>query len=122
MLFIYYVVLRWENSMKQCPMERQKYNFIVCADCLFFEDSRVALVDSICYFLSSTGVALVIAPKRGKSMNFFIKKCMAKGLSCQIFTYYNKEIWERHQKFLTCNYYNEDIHYPILLKISHAKK
>jgi hypothetical protein len=37
-------------------------------------------------------------------------------------TYYNKEIWERHQKFLACSYYNEDIHYPILLKISHAKK
>lgn len=120
--YLFTIVLRWENSMKQCPEERQKYKFIVCADCLFFEDSRVALVDSICYFLSTNGTALVIAPKRGKSMNVFIKKCIAKGLNCQILTYYNKEIWERHQKCLTSSSYNEDIHYPILLKISHAKK
>lgn len=108
--------------MKQCQLEKQKYNFILCADCLFFDDSRVALVDSICYFLSENGVALVIAPKRGKSMNMFIKKCVAKGLNCHIQTYYNKEIYDKHLKFLKYSFYNEDIHYPILLKLSHAKK
>ncbi len=119
--FYLLLVLRWENCSIQCPLERQKYNFILCADCLFFEDSRVALVDSICHFLSSNGTALVMAPKRGKSMNSFVKKCTAKGLSCKILTYYNKEIWERHQKFLASTYYNEDIHYPILIKISYSK-
>ncbi|KAL7040317.1 hypothetical protein ACKWTF_000354 [Chironomus riparius] len=114
-------VLRWEDSVKQCPLERQKYNFILCADCLFFDDSRAALVDSICYFLSKNGIALVIAPKRGKSMSLFIKKCISKGLHCQVHTYYNKEIWEKHQKFLKSNLYNEDMHYPILLKLSHLK-
>lgn len=120
---IVYIVLKWEDSVKQCPLERQKYKYILCADCLFFDDSRVALVESICYFLAEDGVAFIIAPKRGKSMNSFIKKCITKNLNCQIFTYYNNEIWEKHQKFQKCfTFYNEDIHYPVLLKISHVKK
>jgi calmodulin-lysine N-methyltransferase len=120
----FYIVLRWENSVKQCPLERQKYKYILCADCLFFDDSLVALVESICYFLShDNGIAFIIAPKRGKSMNSFIKKCISKGLSFQIFNYYNKEIWEKHQKFSKLSsFYNEDIHYPILIKLSHGKQ
>ncbi|KAG5676750.1 hypothetical protein PVAND_006559 [Polypedilum vanderplanki] len=115
-------VLRWENSIQQCPLERQKYKFILCADCLFFDDSRVALVESICYFLSLDGMALIMAPKRGKSMNLFITKCIEKGFHCQILTYYNKEIWDHHLKCLKSSLYNEDIHYPILLKIIHQMK
>lgn len=103
-------------------MEHQKYDFILCADCLFFDESRSALVDAINHFLSECGKALVMAPKRGKSMNLFIKKCMSKGLHCEIFTYYNKEVWERHQTFMLSKLYNEDIHYPILIKLSRVKK
>jgi calmodulin-lysine N-methyltransferase len=115
-------VLRWENSIQQCPLEKQKYKFILCADCLFFDDSRVALVESICHFLAFDGVALVMAPKRGKSMNSFITKCIEKGMHCQILTYYNKEIWENHQTCLKSSLYNEEIHYPILLKVLHPNK
>jgi calmodulin-lysine N-methyltransferase len=105
----------------QCPREHQKYDFILCADCLFFDESRGALVDSINYFLAEGGKALVMAPKRGKSMNLFIKKSMTQGLHCEIFTYYNKEVWDRHQKFMLSALYNEDIHYPILIKLSRMK-
>lgn len=103
-------------------MEQQKYDFILCADCLFFDESRSALVDSINHFLAENGKALVMAPKRGKSMNLFIKKSIAKGLQCEIFTFYSKDVWDRHQKFMQSSLYNEDIHYPILIKLSRAKK
>jgi uncharacterized protein YaeQ len=63
-----------------------------------------------------------MAPKRGKSMNLFIKKCISKGLQCEIFTYYSKEIWDRHQKFKLAKHYNEDVHYPILIKLTRAKQ
>lgn len=113
--------LRWETAASQCPREQHKYDFILCADCLFFDESRSALVDSINYFLAEGGKALVMAPKRGKSMNLFIKKCMSSGLHCEIFTYYNKEVWDRHQKLRHSPLYNEDIHYPILIKLSRMK-
>lgn len=115
-------MLRWEDSERQCRLEHQKYDFILCADCLFFDDSRSALVESINYFLAERGRAFVMAPKRGKSMNLFIKKCIANGLHCEIFTYYNKQVWEKHQKFNLLSNYNEDIHYPILLKLTRVRK
>lgn len=55
-------------------------------------------------------------------MNLFIKKSIAKGLQCEIFTFYSKAVWERHQKFMLSTLYNEDIHFPILIKLSRAKK
>lgn len=115
-------VLRWEESAEKLPQERQKYDFILCADCLFFDESRSALVESINYFLAECGKALVMAPRRGKSMNLFIKKCIAKGLQCEIFTYYSQNVWDCHQKFKLSKLYNEDIHYPILVKLTRAKK
>lgn len=115
-------VLRWEESAEKLPQERQKYDFILCADCLFFDESRSALVESINYFLAECGKALVMAPRRGKSMNLFIKKCIAKGLQCEIFTYYSQNVWDCHQRFKLSKLYNEDIHYPILVKLTRAKK
>lgn len=79
-------------------------------------------MDSIDFFLAEHGKALVMAPKRGKSMNLFIKKCIAKELQCEIFTFYSKEVWDRHQNFMLSKLYNEDIHYPILIKLTRAKE
>lgn len=114
-------VLRWEDAAKS-SLEHQKYDFILCADCLFFDESRNALIESINHFLTDGGKALLMAPKRGLSMNLFIKKSIAKGLQCEIFTFYSKAVWERHQKFMLSTLYNEDIHFPILIKLSRAKK
>ena len=119
------IVLKWskyEQLSKRHPAEIGKYDFILSADCIFFDDSRNALVDTINYYLSANGQAFIIAPTRGHTMTSFINKSIAKGFKCEIMTYYNQQIWKRHQELLKSKEYDEDIHYPIFVKLMRNKK
>lgn len=113
---------KYEQLSKRHPAEIGKYDFILSADCIFFDDSRNALVDTINYYLSANGQAFVIAPNRGHTMTTFINKSIAKGFKCEIMTYYNQHIWKRHQELLKSKEYDEDIHYPIFVKLTRNKK
>lgn len=115
-------ILKWEQSVRRHPAEHGKYDFILSADCIFFDDSRNALIDTISYFLSADGQAFIMAPKRGKTMNTFVTKSISKGFKCEIFNYYNKHIWNKHLELVKTKEYNEDIHYPILIKMTRNNK
>jgi calmodulin-lysine N-methyltransferase len=115
-------VLKWEQTQRKFhPVEMGKYDFILSADCIFFDDSRNALIDTINYYLSAMGQAFVMAPKRGHTLNTFVTKSIAKGFTCEVFDYYNQHIWNKHQELLKTKEYNEDIHYPILIKMTRSK-
>ena len=105
-------VLKWE----QCNI-RDKFDIIMCADCLFFDEVRSNLVDTLVDLLSDDGVALVMAPRRGSTFTDFIVESKAKGLSSKTVVIYNDTVWNRHLELLANDDYDEDIHYPVLIKL-----
>lgn len=109
--------LKWENASKRLGSEYEKFDYILSADCLFFDEARSALVDTIWYYLSKTGEALVMAPRRGRTLSDFVEQCSQHGFTCQIEHRYNEVIWERHVALQGSELYNEDIHYPVLIKL-----
>lgn len=96
----------------------QKYDIILSADCLFFDEARSALIDTIWDTLNVSGLGLVMAPNRGNTLQNFIHHSENKGFKCKKIMNYNNTVWERHLKLLENNDYDENIHYPILIELT----
>ncbi|ALC38759.1 CG10947 [Drosophila busckii] len=111
-------VLKWQEAAARQPTEQAKFEFILCADCLFFDEARSALVDTIWYYLAPKGVALIMAPRRGRTLNVFRDECVARGFCVELATRYNETIWQRHLQLKADSaLYDEDLHYPLLLQL-----
>ncbi|XP_064540531.1 calmodulin-lysine N-methyltransferase [Drosophila montana] len=111
-------VLKWQEAAVRAAAEQSKFEFILCADCLFFDEARSALVDTIWYYLAPQGVALIMAPRRGRTLNVFRDECVARGFRVDLATRYNETIWQRHLQLKADSaLYDEDLHYPLLLRL-----
>ena len=109
-------VLKWESINKR-NLEKEKYKFILCADCLFFDECRSYLINAIWFYLAPNGVALITAPQRGKTLELFTNECIQRGFSTELVRNYNDYIWEKHIEMKNQDSYNENVHYPILIKL-----
>lgn len=111
-------VLKWQEASARAQAEQGKFEFILCADCLFFDEARSALVDTIWYYLAPQGIALIMAPRRGRTLNVFRDECVARGFRVDLAKRYNETIWQRHlQLKANSALYDEDLHYPLLLRL-----
>ncbi|XP_037811328.1 calmodulin-lysine N-methyltransferase [Lucilia sericata] len=115
-------VLKWEDKAARVPSEAGKFDIILSADCLFFDEARSALVDTVWYYLSPQGEALIMAPRRGKTMSLFIEESMARGFMVKLTQRYNETIWKRHLELMNSSLYDEDLHYPVLLSLRKSHK
>lgn len=106
-------VLKWESFHSS-----DTFDVILCADCLFFDDARNDLVKAIWRLLNDDGVALVMAPKRGKTLDTFIIQSEQQGFACEKILNYNDTVWTKHLALLENADYDENIHYPILIKLT----
>lgn len=114
-------VLKWQEKASRSPAEQAKFDFILCADCLFFDEARSALVDTIWYYLAPEGSALIMAPRRGRTLTVFKDECVLRGFDVELFTRYNETIWQRHLQLKADSaLYDEDLHYPLLLRLRKA--
>lgn len=105
-------VLKWNNYLSHT----EKYDIIICADCIFFDDSRSDLIKTLWYLLLSNGMVLITAPKRGNSLWTFLKESTNMGFHYSLYNYYNDHVWKRHMQLLQCDQrYKPDIHYPLLI-------
>lgn len=121
--FVKCSMLKWEQSKRRNLAEYRKYDYILCADCIFFDETRNALIEAIHFYLATTGEAIVCAPKRGRTMDIFIQESTSKGFKCETLSFYNKFIWDKHLDLLKTKLdYCEDIHYPILIIMTKAKE
>lgn len=111
-------VLKWEDTGTRSQAEAGQFDVILSADCLFFDEARSALIDTIHYYLNGKGgLALVMAPKRGRTMQYFIEEAKIKEFEISIIQRYNETIWKRHLELKDSSLYDEDLHYPILLQL-----
>ncbi|XP_004530276.1 calmodulin-lysine N-methyltransferase [Ceratitis capitata] len=111
-------VLKWEDVEARTGTEALKFDVILSADCLFFDEARSALVETIWYYMAPRGEAIIMAPRRGKTMAMFVAECTRRGFAVEITQRYNETIWKRHEELmLTSDLYDEDLHYPVLLRL-----
>ncbi|XP_058452044.1 calmodulin-lysine N-methyltransferase [Malaya genurostris] len=117
-------VLKWEsasNNQMSYDSDRSRYQFILSADCLFFDESRSHLIDTIWMFLADNGVALITAPRRGHTLVHFLDECVAKGFYYDLMHCYNEAIWNKHLELIQTDGYDENIHYPVLVRMYKKK-
>ena len=113
-------VLRWGKSPR--PHLRAAFDVVLCADCLFFDEFRLPLRDCIAALLKPSGVAVVMAPKRGKTHADFVSKARETFAVVTENARYSEKIWDRRQELLmTDARFSEDIHYPVLLTLAQPR-
>lgn len=113
-------VLKWETVNSEQNLyhpDRFRYQFILSADCLFFDESRSHLIDTIWMLLADEGVALITAPRRGQTLSQFLDECVARGFYYDLLHCYNEAIWAKHLELIKTDGYDENIHYPLLIKM-----
>lgn len=96
----------------------EKFDFVLSADCLFFDNARTDLVNAIWNCLAEDGCGMVMAPRRGNTLNQFIGKAVEKGFLCNVIECYDMMIWEKHLQLMQTDFYDEDLHYPILIRLT----
>lgn len=99
-----------------------QFDIILCADCLFFDDVRQDLVQTIFDFMADDGIALLTAPRRAETLDKFFDEAIHAGFICNIQEIYNERVWDRHLQLKACHSesYDENIHYPLLLQLQKA--
>lgn len=113
-------VLKWEN-VNNLLDENEQYDCIMSADCLFFDSARSYFVAALWQCLKPTGMALIMAPRRGQTLNQFIVQAQQMGFECNLKIFYNNIVWQKHLSLLATNSYEEDIHYPLLIEVRKSK-
>lgn len=106
-------ILKWGH----CDL-KMIFDVILCADCLFFDDARSDLVETLWKLLKTDGMALVMAPKRGHTLKTFISESEKIGFVCKKIVNYNQTVWEKHLALLDNSEYDDNVHYPILIELT----
>lgn len=95
------------------------FDVILAADCLFFDETRNDFVSTIVHCLNDSGVALITAPRRGKTLDLFVQCAKSAGLCTLVLYCYNSVVWDNHCSLKMNNpHYDETIHYPLLIIVS----
>lgn len=114
-------VLVWDESFLQqlCPHDR-KFDYVICADCLFFEEVHVELAQVILKLLKPSGAALIFAPRRNGTLDRFCRVAR-KHFSVEVSDAYDAVVSRRHQaalaQFGENDMYNPDLHFPLQLRL-----
>lgn len=111
-------LIRWDD-LSDCDSE--KFDTVICADCLFFQEFRSCLVDCIYYLLRPGGRALITAPRRGTSLENFIE-LSSKRFIVHSEDNYSKKISTRKSALKDDDRFNEDKDYPLLIRMEKIPK
>lgn len=115
-------VLQWGDFREKYSDHPKKYDIVLSADCLFFDEARQDLVETIWATLNENGVAFVMAPQRGNTFNEFSEEAKTKGFNCKSRYQYNDHVWNRHIQMKENHDYDENLHYPLLLMLTKSNK
>ncbi|CAM4830357.1 unnamed protein product [Rotaria magnacalcarata] len=115
-------VLIWTRQLND-PLLKERFDFIISADCFFFEDLHHDLCHTIYYMLKDSGMAINFAPYRSKSLNRFISIAETYPFECSVFEHYDEDVFNKHLQAKQINkHYSSDLHHPILVILRKRQK
>ena len=93
-----------------------KFDFVICADCLFFDEFRSALKECFKTVLAPGGLAIVTAPRRGETYGDF-QRLVQEDPGLKIIDDlrdYSPRITAVRDRIQKDGKFDENIHYPRL--------
>ena len=114
-------VLRWGEEVSAFTHKHGTFDVVICADCLFFVNVQDQLIETIKTILNPDGVCIIFAPRRGKTLDRFV------GLAEKVFEVEIEKdaddyVSKLHRESLPNGHYNPDLHFPILVRLSHLRQ
>ena len=114
-------LLCWDDSfLSNSSPHDGAFDWLICADCLFFTDLHEALVHTMLKLLRpGRGRVLVFAPGRSGSLEQFIRVAM-ETFKIEREDQYDDVVYRRHEQLLRTapKLYQPDLHYPTLLRLT----
>ncbi|MFS8010394.1 putative calmodulin-lysine N-methyltransferase [Helianthus anomalus] len=116
------MMLHWNHE--ELSDFSNSFDIIVASDCTFFKEFHKGLVQTIKCLLKKEGPseAVFLGPKRGNSLDDFLKEVKGNRLRFTVDEMYDPEIWRRHESFIKKNAtwpnYDKDHCYPLLVRIT----
>lgn len=109
-------LLRWGPEPVEQDMQ-ERFDFVLCADCFFFEDGRQQLVETINDLLKPGGKAWMFAPSRNQTFDKFCE--LAKDtFQLTRLEQYDDAVWNLHLEVKeSSEEYEEDLHYPLFVEL-----
>lgn len=113
-------VLLWDTASVKSSAFCGVFDYVICADCLFFEDLHSELAQVIGTLLKpARGKALLFAPRRGNTLDNFCTVAK-KYFKVEQTMQYNEMVWRMHQETSRDNeLYSPDLHYPLQITLTH---
>ncbi|CAH1791892.1 unnamed protein product, partial [Owenia fusiformis] len=110
-------ILRWDRRQSVGDLEG-KFDYVICADCFFFDEYREDLVHTIYSCLKPKGEAIMFAPTRGATFQSFMDLCKDKFTMTRTENY-DDTVWKLHQRYKSKGeeIYDENLHYPVMLHL-----
>ncbi|XP_046418843.1 calmodulin-lysine N-methyltransferase isoform X1 [Neodiprion fabricii] len=109
----------WNQPESRRTSQAGLYDVILSADCLFFDEARLDLVETIFGWLAEDGIALIVAPRRGSTFEKFTEAAIERGFTARQREFYDPRVWSRHLELVEHSQeYCPDIHYPLLLELT----
>ncbi len=112
-------VIIWEDTVINSMYGhlKERFDVIICADCLFFTETHNALISLLLHMIKSTGVIYMFAPERNGTMQIFCNLARMH-FHVDVSTNYLDNVWEKHVAINgKLEDYNPDIHYPKLISM-----
>lgn len=115
-------VLIWSKNLDD-PKLRHRFDFVILADCFFFDTLHDDLCSTIDFILKDDGVAIAFAPHRSKTLKKFVTVAEKNAFECQINEQYDDDVYQKHLQSEEINKnYSRDLHYPILVVLKKSRK
>ncbi|CAF1535861.1 unnamed protein product, partial [Didymodactylos carnosus] len=114
-------ILLWNRNTTDENL-KERFDFVLSADCFFFEELHHDFCHTVQYMLKDEGVSINFAPKRAETLEKFLK--IAKNyFDCDLYDYYDDCVWQKHIEAKSTNEnYSPDIHYPLLVVLRKKTK
>lgn len=110
-------VLRWDDIASYQQYNGQ-FDYVLCADCLFFDNSRENLANAIYALMKPEGIGLIFSPRRGNTLSQFVDACEEKFSCVTECDNYCLRVSNCHKRELKRNkLYQTDLHFPILIEL-----
>lgn len=119
------LLLRWGQDV--VGHLGHNFDLIIAADCTFFKEFHADLAYTLKSLLAlcKASQAIFFSPKRGTTLDLFLRAVNSHGLHVEIHENYNSHVWDLHRKFMeydscACAWpnYDEEHCYPLLIIIS----